>query len=238
MQTIPFENFDVFVQRPLDLAPKALYQKMVKGRRGGYCFELNTLYASLLRSLGFDPQPVLGRVRLRTPPEVPPRNHLAHLVKVDGGQTYITDVGFGGLTTRVPLCLNSTAQINDGEGLVRLVQINQIEYQLERKTDEGWTPQYSFEILPVHPSDVQQSNHFSETHSSSHFLHRRFIGLFTDAGRIGLYENQFTERVGPLVTVRHEIADGPDWGELVSERFGVTLDYTDAERAALFSPAK
>ena len=229
MQAIPFENFDVYLGRRLDLSTDALYRKMIVGKRGGYCFELNTLYADLLRSFGFAPRPVLGRVLLREPKDTPPRNHLAHLVQVDGGQTYLTDVGFGGLTTRVPLCLDPGQPVNDGEGLVRLNRLQEAEYVVERQTAEGWKQQYSFETLRVHPSDIMLSNHFTETHSTSHFLHGRFIGLFTKEGRVGLYENQFTERVGSKVTIRQEVADGPGWLAFVEEQFGVELKLSDVE---------
>ena len=76
MQAVPFENLDVFLRRPLSLERDALFAKVVTRRRGGYCFELNALYAALLRTLGFAVTPRLARVWLRDPAEPPTRNHL------------------------------------------------------------------------------------------------------------------------------------------------------------------
>jgi len=99
---IPFENLNVVTRRTIHLDEENLYKKIVLARRGGYCFELNSIYGLLLQSLGFSIKPVLGRVWLRNPKNMPARNHLAILVALND-ETFITDVGFGGLTTRVPL---------------------------------------------------------------------------------------------------------------------------------------
>lgn len=41
--TIPFENLDVLLGRPIELEPEALMDKLVHARRGGYCFEQNSI---------------------------------------------------------------------------------------------------------------------------------------------------------------------------------------------------
>jgi len=92
---IPFENLNVVVGRPIHIDHDSLYRKIVQSKRGGYCFELNTIYAELLSALGFKTKPVLGRVWLRNPEKIPARNHLAHLVELNG-EIFVTDVGFGG----------------------------------------------------------------------------------------------------------------------------------------------
>src|SRR5580693_2308870 len=54
MLTIPFENLDIPLGRPIVLNVEHLYNKLVDRRRGGYCYELNGLFAWLLAQLGFD----------------------------------------------------------------------------------------------------------------------------------------------------------------------------------------
>ena len=237
MQTIPFENFDVFVAKPLNLTPEALFQKMIIGRRGGYCFELNTLYGTLLRSLGFEIRPILGRVQLRDPLQMPPRNHLAHLVTLEG-KRYISDVGFGGLTTRIPLDIDTHTEINDGEGFVRVLHLPRGVFQIERQTSEGWQPQYSFSLEDVYISDVEMSNHFTETHSDSHFRHSRFAGLFTKTGRIGLYENRFSVRVGPKITTEKEVSNGETYVAFLKECFGIAVEFDGAQMVKLLHGKK
>jgi N-hydroxyarylamine O-acetyltransferase len=51
--TVPFENLDIHVQRPITLDRAALFDKIVLRRRGGFCYELNGLFAALLEKLGF-----------------------------------------------------------------------------------------------------------------------------------------------------------------------------------------
>ena len=122
MRHVPFENLDVLLRRPLKLTPDALFEKIVGGRRGGYCFELNTLYAALLAEAGFAPVPMLARVWLRDPIETPPRTHLVYRVNMDG-QDWISDVGFGGRAARVPLKIEDGYELDDGDGRIRIQAI-------------------------------------------------------------------------------------------------------------------
>jgi N-hydroxyarylamine O-acetyltransferase len=62
---IPFENIDVLLGRPIRLDPASLHQKLVRDKRGGYCFEQNLLFAGVLESLGFRVTKLAARVRYR-----------------------------------------------------------------------------------------------------------------------------------------------------------------------------
>ncbi len=99
---IPFENIDVLLGRGVDLEPAALQQKIVVDRRGGYCFEHNLLFASVLQELGFDVTCLSARVRLGAV-GIRPRTHMLLLVRCAESQ-WIADVGFGsdGLLLPVP----------------------------------------------------------------------------------------------------------------------------------------
>jgi len=93
---IPFENLDIPLGAGIDLGSEQLFNKLVTGRRGGYCFEQNALFLGMLQALGFEARPLLARIWLRTAPDdpVPPRTHTLNLVQVDGAD-YIADAGFG-----------------------------------------------------------------------------------------------------------------------------------------------
>src|SRR2546425_11964635 len=60
--SIPFENLDIHLHRPIILNEATLYDKIVKHRRGGFCYELNGSFASLLKKLGFDGSLLSARV--------------------------------------------------------------------------------------------------------------------------------------------------------------------------------
>ncbi|HWO66647.1 MAG TPA: arylamine N-acetyltransferase [Umezawaea sp.] len=103
LATVPFENFDVHLDAVVPLDRAGILDKVVARRRGGYCYELNTAFAALLGVLGFDV--TMARAAICDRDEVEPRwgNHLALLVRVDGG-TWVADVGMGqGFVDPLPL---------------------------------------------------------------------------------------------------------------------------------------
>src|SRR5436189_3482 len=88
---IPFENLDIMLGRPILLDLPSLEAKLVQARRGGYCFEQNTLFAAALGQLGFDVTTLAARVRLNRA-RIAPRTHMLLLVTVEGN-SYVADVG-------------------------------------------------------------------------------------------------------------------------------------------------
>src|SRR4051812_7289966 len=108
-QTFLFENLPIQTGGRISLALGDLERKFIDERRGGYCFEHNTLFAAALRDLGFAPMTMLGRVR-RGPPERWCRTHMVLRMPIDG-ETWIADVGFGaiGLIEPMPLRAGATS---------------------------------------------------------------------------------------------------------------------------------
>jgi N-hydroxyarylamine O-acetyltransferase len=83
---IPYETFDVQFQRPVDTDPAKAYAKIVEGRRGGWCYEMNGLFGWALEAAGFKVTRLAGG-------GTDPASHL--VLRVDLGETWIADVGFG-----------------------------------------------------------------------------------------------------------------------------------------------
>lgn len=233
MENIPFENLDIVVGRKIDLNMRHLFEKVITKKRGGYCFELNLLYADLLRSLGFSPRPVLGRVWLSNPLRTPPRNHLALLLDLEG-KTYVTDVGFGGLITRVPLDINDSSLVNDKVGIVRIIPFGGRQYMIQRQKEKGWTKQYSFEDVEISQEDIEISNYFMSTHPNSHFYQHKFVGKNTKEGRIGLFNNKISFRTGIKVVGKKRIEYGKDWLETIKTEFSLNLDFSENELNIMF----
>lgn len=231
MSCIPFENLNVFFRRPLNLATDALYDKVVAHHRGGYCFELNTLYAALLGGLGFEPVPHLARVWLRSPVGVPPRNHLVHTVRL-GDQRWLTDVGFGARAPRQPLAIDRREPVDDGDGQIQVRPDAEFGYMVERHYDGDWQPQYSFDLDIAQPADIRVSNHYTETWPESHFLHLPYCGLFTTKGRTGLAGFELTIREGDAET-RTTLTDVGEWLATVRDVFGMTIELAGADEQRL-----
>ena len=232
MLAVPFENLDVYHRIPLSLKPADLHDKIVRRRRGGYCFELNGHYADLLRALGFSVSPRLARVWLRAPAETPTRNHLLHVVTIDG-HDYLTDVGFGGLTARRPVPIDTDAWFDDGEGRVRLRPDATFGRMLEREVDGEVQPQYSFDESHVAPQDIAAANHWMEHHPVSHFSENRFVARFTEDGRVGMYDTALTTRRyrnGRHERMTEEIDEARDYERVIREQFGIEAREVGASR--------
>jgi len=109
-RTIPFENFDVLLGRGISLELAAIEQKLVRDRRGGYCFEHNGLLAAVLRTLGFRVTTLLARVRWNVPAEVAmPQTHMILRVEIEG-RPWLADAGFGGLGLTAPIALDTESE--------------------------------------------------------------------------------------------------------------------------------
>ena len=105
VEAIPFENVDVLLGRGISLELDAIADKLVTRRRGGYCFEQNTLLLHVLTTLGFDAHAISARVRIQRPRDfTPPRTHVFVHVLIDGAP-WLADVGVGGLSPTAALRL-------------------------------------------------------------------------------------------------------------------------------------
>ena len=233
LEHIPFENLDIVVGRKILLNYPHLFDKIVLQKRGGYCFELNTLYAELLIALGFSPAPVLGRVWLSNPNQTPPRNHLAYLIELEG-KTYVTDVGFAGLTSSIPLDINVFSPVNDKDGLVRVTKIADHEFMIQRHNEKEWTNLYSFENLEISEEDIEISNYYMSTHPNSHLIQHKCVGRNTKEGRIGLFNNKIQIRKGIKAAGKKRVEFGEDWIKTIKHEFSLHLDFSDEELARLF----
>ena len=136
---LPFENFDVALRRTIHLSEDALFEKLVLSERGGYCFEVNALLLSALKSLGFDAKPLLGRVHLG--PEPSSRSHQVSLVVLEG-QEWIVDVGFGAQTPRAPIPVVFDREITTDLQTLRFVKHPLFGAMLQAKIDDNWIDLY------------------------------------------------------------------------------------------------
>lgn len=101
IHVVPFENLDVQLGRRLTTAPEDAYAKIVERRRGGWCYEQNGLFGSVLSKMGFDVRRIAAAVMRQERGESADANHLCLLVRCpESPQTWLVDVGFGGSMVR------------------------------------------------------------------------------------------------------------------------------------------
>jgi N-hydroxyarylamine O-acetyltransferase len=116
---IPFKNLDPLLGRPVLLDLPSLQAKLVQQRRGGYCFEQNTLFAAALETLGFQITTLAARVVWRS--EDSPRTHMLISVNLNDGP-YIVDVGFGGYLFAAPLKIEPGLEQKTHCGVFRILR--------------------------------------------------------------------------------------------------------------------
>ena len=227
-QAIPFENLDILLGRGIDLAPDAVFDKLVTRRRGGYCFEQNGLFGQALAAMGFATQRVMARVWLMDPPATPGRTHVL-LHATLSGASWIADAGFGG-GYAPPMPLVADRIIEDVDVRHRLRRDSAHGWMLERNGGDGWARQYSFQLDPVHDADIAIANHWTATAPDSRFTNGAVLGRILPDGDVTLIDRRLTRRRAGGGSQR-EIADPAAYRETLAETFGIALD--EAEVAAL-----
>lgn len=164
--TIPFENLDIQMGLPIRLDLASLQAKLVGRRRGGYCFEHNTLFLAVLESLGFQAFPCEARVR-KGATQVLPRTHMLLLARVAGAD-WLCDVGFGGegLLQPVPMDGAPHAQFRNTYRVVEEAGLR----VLQSFHQEAWEDLYAFVPEPRLPIDFEMANHYTSSHPDSRFV--------------------------------------------------------------------
>lgn len=176
---VPFENLDLHLGEPVRLEVEALYDKVVTRRRGGFCYELNGLFAVLLTALDFEVSLVSSRVRMPDGELSAPFDHLALIVELADGR-WLVDVGFGdAFTTPRPLGATWT---EPGRRL-RTVETHP-GWRLEKDTGEGWTPVYRLQLTPRELSEFLPRSRWHETSPDSPFQRMVLTSRATPSGRV------------------------------------------------------
>lgn len=190
LQTIPFENLDVIRRVPIYLNLETIYTKVVEQNRGGYCYELNGLFHSLLTKLGYDAHLVSATVLRPNNEWAKADTHAAIIVYLD--QPYLVDVGFGAATPRVPVPLNGTAKTTVGETYKIEPQTADMFY-LIREVDHSPKTLYQFKRQKKDLVDFHEGCVFNQVSKDSTFTHTDIISLATERGRVTLHDHLFTE---------------------------------------------
>jgi arylamine N-acetyltransferase len=224
-RTISFENLDPLLGVPIDdLSPEALTDKLVRRRRGGYCYEHNGLMGYVLEELGFGVRRFGARVvwTLAAGAPVPSQTHTLLVVTLPGGQQpYLVDVGFGGQTPTSPIRLETGSaqqtthepyRLQDrGDGLV-----------LEALIRGDWQSLYEFATRTAPPIDLKVGSWYVSTHPSSHFVTSLIASLVTADGRCNLSgRNLAIHRGGATEKVR--LDDASAVVDTLTDRFGINV---------------
>jgi len=180
--TVPFENLDIPLATPINLDLRLIYDKIVTRRRGGFCYELNGLFAELLRAMGFEVEMLSARVRRDDGGFGPEFDHM--LLKVELEEPWLVDVGFGdSFVNPIVFRAGAADQVN---GRRYLVLPRDEQWQLLCEDENGQVPLYAFRDFPYRLGDYQDMCAFHQSSAESHFTKSWICSRATPAGRITL----------------------------------------------------
>ncbi len=217
--SVPYENLDIIDGIPLSLEVDDIFDKVVTSGRGGYCFELNSLFSALLCELGFHTRSFFARF-LRGESTLPIRRHRLIGAECEG-KLYICDVGMGQGAPRHPLLLcEGVVQEQFGES-----------YKFERDDLHGWILYdlhegewrkfCSFTEELQTDADFVPTSFYCEKHPASPFNKTAMVAIKTPDGRKAINDRDFKIFCGnQLVYIEEGITD-ERFCEILKSEFGI-----------------
>ena len=189
LRSVPFENLSIHLDEPIVLDPDALLDKIVRRRRGGFCYELNGAFAALLEALGFRVSRHAARVFNDDGGLGIPFDHLALIVDLD--EEWLVDVGFGRLTS-YPLRLDWPDAQDDPGGKFLILDAPDSDVEVIR---DG-APQYRMERRARALEEFRIGAWWHQTSPASHFTKSLTCSLLTSDGRVTLSGNRLIRTIG------------------------------------------
>lgn len=228
-RAIPFENLDTLAGRCGSLRIGALQSKMILHRRGGYCYEHNSLFMHLLRDLGFKVQPLEARALAASPdPSKATRNHMALEVVVDE-QRFLVDVGFGSSAPLAPIEFGARAQRCLDGAVYRLTEDDGSSL-LQIEGSGSWHDTYLIE--PTRPRAVDlEVGHWYVSNHPEFFLRRNLVvGRAVPGGRMSLFNRQLKCRHGATGAIDEStLIARAEVGDVLRDGFNLDIGESDLD---------
>lgn len=229
LRTVPFENLSIHLGEPVDLRESALYDKIVRRCRGGFCYELNGLFAALLRELGYPVTLLSAGVARAGGGFGPEFDHLLLLVELD--RRWLVDVGFGE-NFRTPLDLDAAGPQVQGSRAYRILRKGRYHVLQERDAADCWNDAYHFTLAPRKLSEFAEMCRYHRTSRHSHFTRNRICSLATASGRKTFSGMRLIETGRNGARRERAIANETEYRRLLHEQFGIRLARGAAFRQA------
>lgn len=221
LAVIPFENLDACEDHLIpSLDERVLFDKIIRHKRGGWCFELNKLFYELLKSFGFQVMPVAIRITWMKK-ETAALLHRATVVTLKDGQ-YLCDVGYGGPGPK------GVTSLADGE-----YEIQGEEYQIVTDQEENkdmvvlkkryhgeFHEMMRFQNQKAEEADYAVMNFFCARAEESFFSSKPVINLYTKEGNRSLIDHTMSlQNQGEKVT--EEYGSEEEKKEWLKKYFGI-----------------
>jgi len=186
--SVPFENLDVQAGKIVSIDPQDIVNKIIYHPRGGYCYEVNSLFAMALTSIGVDYYFVGARPMFY--PTRRPRTHMVIIAHI-AGEDYLCDLGFGSYGMRAPIPLSKINQvIQQDDDFFKLFCDDGKNYVLQALVDGEWINQFGFDLYPHELLDFMPANFYNSTSPDAIFVKQLLIVKYNPLGRKILSNNR------------------------------------------------
>ncbi|MGW6484098.1 arylamine N-acetyltransferase family protein [Streptomyces sp. NPDC055059] len=226
--SIPFENLEIMLGQPVDLDLAALQAKLVRQRRGGYCYEQNLLFAAALERIGYSVKGLGARVRVGAT-AIRAVTHMLTRVTVEDGQEWLCDVGFGAQGLRGPIPLRAGIEVRQGPWTFGLAPEDSGVLVLRSLCPGGWEEIYAFTLEERHPVDYVVMNHYTSTHPRSAFIHRPIVQRAAVDTQRSLIDMRMSVEFPDGTRDERDVQEG-ELIDLLAHEFGIELSDEDAAR--------
>lgn len=223
MFQVPFENLDIARKRPIHLTEEALWEKIVVQKRGGFCYELNGLFAWLLRKSGFEVTYLNARVYNGQGQLGIEFDHLALLVQIPNqAGRWLADVGFGD-SFNEPLDFEERREQVQGLRSYRLEEGQGGFIVWEKEYDGTWQRQYFFDLQSHRfPEEYEPACLYHQTSPRSSFTRGSIISRATPDGRVSLEDGHLILTTNGQ-RAKHKLENQEDYARFLKQYFDVTF---------------
>ena len=224
---IAYESLDVLLDRPPKLDLGSLQAKMIKGGRGGYCFEQNMLFRAGLISLGYNVTSLQARVVRGLEMDAPrPMLHMVLRIDLPEG-LFLADVGFGNLAPTGALRLTPRLEQATPHEVMRFVAMGE-ELTLQSKLGDTWEHIYRVVSLPRFDAEYEICNWFTGTHPQSPYRNNLIAARPGPNGtRLTLFNARFNVRHAAGEVERRTLKTEAEYRSVLTDAFGLRVSDRD-----------
>ncbi len=219
LRAISYENLDVQLGRRVTIERPAIYDKIVTGGRGGWCYEMNGLFGWALAELGFKVTRATGAVMRIAGGDHMAGNHLVLRVELPEG-LYLADVGFGDGPID-PIRIAPGPFVSNG-----------FQFALA-KADAGWwrltnhpnggAPSFDFNLAPADESLLAAKCEWLQSAPDSVFVQNLVCQRFLPDG-VAVLRGRVLRHIAPEgIASERILANEADLLATLSETFGLNV---------------
>jgi N-hydroxyarylamine O-acetyltransferase len=220
---ISYETLDIMLGRPPKLDVATLQNKMIIGKRGGYCFEQNMLFRAGLLSLGYRITSLQGRVIRGMAIDAPrPAIHMLLQVELPGG-SYLADVGFGNLAPTCALLLKPQIEQDTPHEIMRFIDVGG-ELTLQARLKHSW--EHIYRVIPYAKFDGEYeiANWYTATHPDTPYQGNIIAARpGPNRTRITMYNARVTVRDANGGVERRWLQNEAEYCDVLRGEFGLNM---------------